>query len=61
MIEKEKLIISRLSNHLIRSGMTFNAEVEGEPVITRPVRVEEMASAVLDFLANDRLPIRSRF
>lgn len=59
MTEKETMLVRRLSHHLIRNGMTFNAE-QDDPVITRPVRVEEMAAVMLDFLGNDRLPIRDR-
>lgn len=39
-----------LRKHLILSGLTYNAEVPTEPVITRPVRVEILVASVMEYL-----------
>ena len=43
-------LIKGLRKHLILSGLTFNAEVPTEPVITRPVRVEVLVATVMEYL-----------
>ncbi len=43
-------LIKGLRKHLILSGLTFNAEVPTEPVITRPVRVEILVASVMEYL-----------
>ena len=43
-------LLDGLRKHLITSGLTFNAEIPTEPVITRPVRVEILVAAVMEYL-----------
>lgn len=49
MTEYQELI-EGLRNHLILSGLTYNAEVPTKPVIIRPVRVEMLAATVMEYL-----------
>lgn len=44
-----------LAVHLIKNGMTFNAENNSDPVITRPVRLEELVKTISDFFEKERL------
>jgi hypothetical protein len=43
-------VIKGLENHLILSGLTFNAEHPSDPVVLRPMKVEILLSTVLEFL-----------
>jgi hypothetical protein len=43
-------ILEGLSKHLILSGLTFNAEIPTDPIITRPVRVEILVATVMEYL-----------
>jgi hypothetical protein len=43
-------LLDGLRNHLIISGLTFNAEIPTDPIITRPVRVEMLVASVMEYL-----------
>ena len=43
-------LLSGLRKHLILSGLTYNAEVPTEPVITKPVSVEILVASVMEYL-----------
>lgn len=43
-------LLKGLENHLILSGLTFNAEQASDPVILRPMKVEVLLSTVMEFL-----------
>lgn len=43
-------LLDGLRKHLIISGLTFNAEIPTDPVITRPVRVELLVASVMEYL-----------
>lgn len=43
-------VIKGLENHLILSGLTFNAEHPSDPVVLRPMKVEILLSTVMEFL-----------
>jgi hypothetical protein len=43
-------LLDGLRKHLITSGLTFNAEVPTDPIITRPVRVEVLVATVMEYL-----------
>jgi alpha-beta hydrolase superfamily lysophospholipase len=43
-------LLDGLRKHLITSGLTFNAEVATDPIITRPVRVEVLVATVMEYL-----------
>lgn len=47
--------MNALAIHLIKAGMTFNAEDPNDPVITRPVRLEELVSVIEKYLAEKEL------
>ena len=49
-MQEYKELIEGLRKHLILSGLTYNAEVPTEPVITRPVRVEVLVASVMEYL-----------
>lgn len=48
MFKREELAV-----HLIKSGMTFNAENSSDPVITRPVRLEELVETIATFMERE--------
>ena len=39
-----------LTHYLITHGLTFNAEVPTDPVITRPVRIEVLVNTIMECL-----------
>ena len=43
-------LLDGIRKHLIISGLTFNAEIPTDPVITRPVRVEILVASVMEYL-----------
>ena len=43
-------LLQGLQKHLILSGLTFNAEIPTDPVITRPVRVDILVASVMEYL-----------
>ena len=43
-------LLDGLRKHLIISGLTFNAEIPADPIITRPVRVEVLVATVMEYL-----------
>ena len=43
-------LLDGLRKHLIISGLTFNAEIPTDPVITRPVRVEILVASIMEYL-----------
>jgi hypothetical protein len=43
-------LIDGLTKHLVMSGLTFNAEIPTDPIITRPVRVEIMVASIMEYL-----------
>jgi hypothetical protein len=43
-------LLQGLQKHLILSGLTFNAEIPADPIITRPVRVEMLVASVMEYL-----------
>lgn len=43
-------LLTGVRNHLINSGLTFNAEIPTDPIITRPVRVEVLVATVMEYL-----------
>ena len=43
-------LLQGLQKHLILSGLTFNAEIPTDPIITRPVRVEVLVATVMEYL-----------
>ncbi len=43
-------MLDGLRKHLITSGLTFNAEIPTDPIITRPVRVEVLVATVMEYL-----------
>ena len=43
-------LLKGLEKHLILSGLTFNAEIPTDPIITRPVRVEILVASVMEYL-----------
>ncbi len=43
-------LLDGLRKHLITSGLTFNAEIPTDPIITRPVRVEVLVATVMEYL-----------
>ncbi len=43
-------LLDGLTKHLILSGLTFNAEIPTDPIITRPVRVEIMVASIMEYL-----------
>lgn len=43
-------LLAGLQKHLIISGLTFNAEIPTDPIITRPVRVEVLVATVMEYL-----------
>jgi hypothetical protein len=43
-------LLDGLRTHLITSGLTFNAEIPTDPIITRPVRVEVLVATVMEYL-----------
>jgi len=43
-------LLQGLQKHLILSGLTFNAEIATEPIITRPVRVDILVASVMEYL-----------
>jgi len=43
-------LLDGLQKHLILSGLTFNAEIPTDPIITRPVRVEVLVATVMEYL-----------
>jgi hypothetical protein len=49
MTEYQELL-EGLKKHLILSGLTFNAEIATDPIVTRPVRVEVLVATVMEYL-----------
>jgi hypothetical protein len=43
-------LLEGLKKHLILSGLTFNAEIATDPIVTRPVRVEVLVATVMEYL-----------
>jgi hypothetical protein len=43
-------LLQGLQKHLILSGLTFNAEIATDPIITRPVRVDILVASVMEYL-----------
>ncbi len=43
-------LLDGLRKQLITSGLTFNAEIPTDPIITRPVRVEVLVATVMEYL-----------
>ncbi len=43
-------LLDGLTKHLVMSGLTFNAEIPTDPIITRPVRVEIMVASIMEYL-----------
>ncbi len=41
---------TELTNHLIKRGLTFNAEVPTDPVITRPVHIEVLVNTIMEYI-----------
>jgi len=47
-----------LAKHLILKGLTFNAENPADPVVLRPVKVDELIDAVVEYIERGDLPSR---
>lgn len=47
-----------LAKHLILKGLTFNAENPDDPVVLRPVKINELVSAVVEYIEKGELPSR---
>ena len=43
-------LLAGLQKHLILSGLTFNAELPTDPVVTRPVRVDVLVASIMEYL-----------
>ena len=56
--EPKKAIKYGLTRHLIVKGLTFNAENPEDPVVLRPIKVDELVSAIVEYIEEGELPLR---
>lgn len=47
-----------LTKHLILKGLTFNAENPQDPVVLRPVKVDELVATIIEYIEAGELPAR---
>lgn len=56
--EPKQFIERGLAKHLILKGLTFNAENTNDPVVIRPIKIDELVDAVVEYIEGRTLPKR---
>lgn len=54
--EPKRTVTNGLARHLILKGLTFNAENPQDPVVLRPVKVDELVATIIEYIEAGELP-----